>query len=1003
MKRVLSLLLILGLIACSPKTSGKVSKSNPSEAPEAPAAPAPPTLADVPVAPSAPAPLPVDHPYTSYDNDPANARVYVMENGLTVYLSQNKDKPRIQTLFAVRTGSRNDPADATGLAHYLEHMLFKGTSKIAALDWDQEKKILKQISDTYEKRRNTQDEAVRDKLYKIIDSLSFGAAKLAAANEYDKLVAGMGAKYTNAYTSHERTVYINDIPSVELEKFLRLEAERFQELVLRLFHTELETVYEEFNRGQDNDGRKMYAKKMEALFPNHTYGTQTTIGDGEHLKNPSMEKIHEYFERYYVPNNCALVLVGDLDFDETINMIDKYYGDWEPQPVSEPVFPAQLPIISREYYEILGPDQEQVQMAYRFPGISSDDALKVEMIDLILSNGQAGLIDLNLVQKQKVLRGGSYPTTLNDYSVHTFYGYPRAGQSLEEVEELLYGELEKIKKGQFEDWILDAIIKDQKLNRIRQFESNYGRANAFIDAFLHRMDWDEYLARLDKMDRLSKVEIVSFARKNYGKNYVALYKKTGEDPSVLRLKKPQITPVELNREGESAFAKKLKDTPSRQLSPLFINYQEEIGQSNLMSGIPYYHIKNEDNDLFKLYYIIEMGTRHDDKLATAVEYLPYLGTDRYSSEELKKEFFKLGLYFDVFTGSDYVYIYLDGLQESFDEGLKLFEHILQNATADVEAYNKMVDGIIKKRTDSKLNKNVVLNRAMVNYATYGKSNPFTDKLSEEELRAMDPNELVRMIKALCDFEHQVFYYGPDSDASGKSLDRLHPVKSELSPIPPKKQYNHSDFDKTEVYFVDYDMVQTQFILYSRDSKFDANLATASNVFSEYFGGGLSSIVFQEIREAKALAYTAFSTFTTPSDPDEYHYVFGYVGTQTDKLAEASQAMIALLNEMPKADLQFEAAKQAVAKKLESDRVTKESKFWNWRSAKKKGFNKDPRKRIYQELPDFSMEDLDAFFKKHIKGKQYKVLVIGKKADMDLSALEKIGPVTELSLEEIFGF
>ena len=178
------------------------------------------------------------------ENDPLNTIIYTLDNGLKVYMSINQDEPRIQTNIAVNTGSKQDPSDATGLAHYLEHMLFKGTSKIGTVDWEKESKELKKISDLYEERRGVTVEDERKEIYHQIDSISSVAATYAVANEYDKMISSLGAKGTNAYTSLERTVYINDIPSNELEKWLLIESERFGELVLRLFHTELETVYE---------------------------------------------------------------------------------------------------------------------------------------------------------------------------------------------------------------------------------------------------------------------------------------------------------------------------------------------------------------------------------------------------------------------------------------------------------------------------------------------------------------------------------------------------------------------------------------------------------------------------------------------------------------------------------------------------------------------------------------------------------------------------------------
>ena len=214
----------------------------------------------------------LENSFEKVQNDPMNARIYTLDNGLKVYLSVYKDAPRVQTYIAVRAGSKNDPADATGLAHYLEHMLFKGTDKYGSLDYFEEEPLLEEIEALYEEYRqiDMDDTENRDRLWAQIDSVSGEAAKFAIANEYDKMVSNIGAKGTNAYTSAEATVYVNDIPSNQLEKWLDIESERFRMPVFRLFHTELEAVYEEKNRGLDNDGRKMFEALLEGLFQKHT-------------------------------------------------------------------------------------------------------------------------------------------------------------------------------------------------------------------------------------------------------------------------------------------------------------------------------------------------------------------------------------------------------------------------------------------------------------------------------------------------------------------------------------------------------------------------------------------------------------------------------------------------------------------------------------------------------------------------------------------------------------
>ena len=368
-----------------------------------------------------------EFPYESVENDPLGTRIYTLDNGLKVYLSVNRDEPRIQTSIAVRAGSKYDPAETTGLAHYLEHMLFKGNSAISSLDWESEKPLLQEISDLYEKHRAASEKAKKDSIYGLIDSISQIAATYVVPNEYDKMVTSMGAKGTNAYTSFERTVYINDIPSNELSRWLELESTRFKELTLRLFHTELEAVYEEFNGFQDSDYAKEYIAMFNLLFPNHQYGTQTTIGEGEHLKNPSMVNIHEYFDTYYVPNNMAIVLAGDFDFDETINLINDHFGSWQSKEIPAYQAPVEKPIEAVLSADVYGPNTARMSMAYRFGGVDSKDADYLKLIGGILSNGKAGLIDLNLLKKQELVSAQSGPYVLKDYAIFEMAATPKQG------------------------------------------------------------------------------------------------------------------------------------------------------------------------------------------------------------------------------------------------------------------------------------------------------------------------------------------------------------------------------------------------------------------------------------------------------------------------------------------------------------------------------------------------------------------------------------------------
>ena len=942
-----------------------------------------------------------NYEFETVENDPTNTKIYTLTNGLKVYLSVNKDEPRIQTYIAVKAGSKFDPKETTGLAHYLEHMMFKGTHIIGTKDWKHEKVLLDKIAAKFEEHKNEKDEIKKTELYKEIDALSYEASKFAIANEYDKMVSSLGAKGTNAYTSNEKTVYVNNIPSNELEKFLKLEGERFKTLVLRLFHTELETVYEEFNRSQDSDGRWVYQKVLEGLFPNHPYGTQTTIGLGEHIKNPSMYNIRDYFQKYYRPNNVAICLSGDLDPNKTIALIEKSFGDWERNVIEDFIVPEYKPLEKVVVKETFGPQQEMVYMGYRFEGAGTKNALMLSMIDMILANSQAGLIDLDLNLAQKVLKAGSFPMILKDHSVHFLYGVPKQGQTLEEVKDLLLEEIEKVKNGEFDNWLVEAIINNLKLDRIKNIESNRGRANLMVDAFTNGISWENYIFQYERMEQISKNDIVEFAKNYYGNNYVVSYKRIGE-PKRHSVPKPEITQLELDRESKSEFFKEFEKMKSPRLEPVFLNFEESITRSEVNS-LKFSYVKNETNQLFSLSYIFDMGDEHSKEISLAVSYLPYLGTNKYSAEELQKEFYKYGLSFDVNTSSDRMYISLSGLEKNLEAGMELFEHILKNVEPDKKAYQDLVSGILKGRKDAKLNKDVILRKGLISMAKYGKESPFRNFISDKDLNNMDVSKLTAHLKSLTSYKHRIFYYGSRNiEYVNQILTKYHKVKIEKE-IPEKIEFEENSFDKTIVYFTPYDMQQIELYMIAPDQKFNPQLMAVSMLFNEYFGAGLSSIVFQEIREKKALAYSAYAWYSNSREADKNNYLYAYLGTQHDKMENAVNTMLTLLNEMPEAELQFNGAKDAVLKKMESSRKTGESVYWAFESAKKRNLDYDVNKEVYEILKNMTITDLKDFFNNSIKGKKFSICVIGNPKDVDLEILKPLGEVKKLSLEEIFGY
>jgi predicted Zn-dependent peptidase len=944
--------------------------------------------------------------YNFVKNDPMKARFYTLKNGLTVILSENKETPRLQTIIATKAGSKTDPKDHTGLAHYLEHMLFKGTDKYGSLNWAKEKPLLDKIDVLYAKYNRTKDEAIRTTIYHEIDSVSGEAAKFAIANEYDKMMSMLGAKGTNAFTSFEQTAYINDIPSNQIDRWLAVEAERFRNPVLRIFHTELEAVYEEKNRSLDDDGDKVAELLFAKLFQKHNYGQQTTIGTIEHLKNPSLTSIREYFYKNYVPNNMCIIMAGDFNSDELIGKIDQAFAYMKPKPVAAYQFEKEQEITSPIEASVYGPDAEYVSIAFRFPGANTNDAMMLNFMSSVLSNGNAGLMDLNLVKKQEVLEASAGAYTLKDYSVLFIDGKAKEGQKLEDVKKMMLSQIGLLQSGNFDDEILKAIINNYKKSLIQKREQNGGRAFGLLESFTSEVPWDKSVSELEFMTKITKKDIQSFAKKWLNENYVCIYKRSGKDENTEKVKKPAITPVAVNRDAESDFVKKISTTPAATVKPVFVNYEKDIQRNVVKSktnSVSLLSVRNKTNELFTQYYYVEMGALHNKLFPIAMDYLQYLGTDKYSAEEISKKFYTLACDFGVSANQEESYVYLNGLQGNYNEGITLFEHLLKSCKGDEQALLEMIAGIKKKRSDTKLNKNMIRS-GLRSYAQYGARNPFNNELTNEELDNLKAIDLTNILHQLTAYPHKVLYFGPeDGGAISAKLSSVHEMPNSFLTPPEAMRYEFQNQKSNEVIFADYDMVQAEVQWFRNGETYNPDAVPTINMFNEYFGGNMSGIVFQEIRESKALAYSTFASYGTPQRKGDPFSMTAYVGCQADKMKEAIGGMQELLMILPKSEKLFSNSKASLRNSISTSRTTKTGILFSYLNAMKRGLNFDMNEKVYNAIDKMKFADIEQFFNQNISKKPYTLTVVGNDKKMNWDELNKFGSVKKLALKEIFGY
>lgn len=943
--------------------------------------------------------------YKYVTNDPIQTRFYTLKNGLSVILTVNHKEPRIVYRMAVRTGSNNDPKDHTGLAHYLEHLLFKGTDKFGTLDWAKEKPYLDKIDALYEQYGATKDSAARKALYKTIDSISGIAAHFAIANEYDKMMSNIGSQNTNAHTWVEETVYEEDIPANAIDKFLNIQAERFRSPIFRLFHTELEAVYEEKNRSLDNDGSKVQEAMMAGLFPTHNYGQQTTIGTVEHLKNPSLIAIRNYYNKYYVPNNMGLILSGDFDPDVLIKKIDEAFAYMKAKPVQEYKCAPEKPITAPVVKEVFGPSAENMRICFRTPAASSHDAMVLDLASSILSNGKAGLLDLNLNKQQKAQGTQAGLQQYKDYGIFLMVGAPKQGQKLEEVKDLLMEQLQLLKNGKFEESMIKAIVTNEKLGMLQRLDNSTNSAQQLMDAFIKNrgMEWDKEVSYLDDMAKVTKAELLVTVNKYLGDNsYELIYKRKGEDKSIAKVEKPKITPIETNAGKSSDYLKKMEAIPVADIQPLWLDYDKDITLSKSGNADVLY-VQNKTNELFSLYYQFDMGTWNNKLLPLAAQYLQFLSTDKYSAEQISKSFYNIACNFSINATNENTTVTIVGLQENFDKAIGLFEEVLANCKPDETALAALKTRLMKARANAKTDKQNIM-QGLISYARYGAKNPFNAALSDADINSLKADDLVKVLHDLMKYKHRIMYYGPlTNGAFTTAVAKLHTLPATFTDYPEKVNFAPAVQSSTQCLFANYEMVQSEITWVRNDVGYDASKEAVVNVFNNYFGGGMGSVVFQTIRESKALAYSTYAYYSTPTKKEYPFYMVAYVGCQADKMNEAIKGMNELLNELPASDQRFELARTGFKKDLETERITKEGIIASYLKAQQKGWKGDYRKDEYASLANLKLQDVQQMHKEQISGKPYTYCVVASDKKIKLDDLKSIGEVKQLSLEEVFGY
>ncbi|OGR58105.1 MAG: hypothetical protein A2X36_12790 [Elusimicrobia bacterium GWA2_69_24] len=928
--------------------------------------------------------------------DPMKVTVHRLRNGLTVYLSPNDQEPRISAWIAVRAGGAQDPGDSTGMAHYLEHMLFKGSRRLGTTDYGKEAASLDRILQLYEELFRTADPEQRREVYSRIDRANQEAGAYAVPNEMDKLYKALGIRGVNAFTSNEQTVYICDMPKNRLEAWARLEGDRFQHPVFRLFQTEIETVYEEKNRSMDDPDDILGEATEAALWDRHPYG-RPIIGTIAHLKNPSLEKMYRFYGSNYVPNNMAVALSGDFQTAEILALLERTLGQWQPKPLeARPATP--LPKLDQpKKVEVKYEAEEAVVVAWPAAAKLHPDADALRVMDMVFDNSESGLVNLRLNQAQRVKRAGSYGQAHTEGGAWYLSANPKEGQTLEEAEALLLETVKAVQEGEFSEEDLKANILNFEIAEKYKLESNAGRVAAMADAFVGYEDWAHKADWLKRLRAVTKADVVRVARQYLGPGRAVVYRRKGK-PEVPSIPKPAFTKMDIAQGRESAFFGELLKIPAPVIAPKWIKAGRDYSVRSSPSG-RLYAVKNPVNDLFSLSFNFERGQKHERSLCAAFRLLDKAGAGALSAEEFKRKLYGLGLSMDAGCDDEESRVSLSGIEANLPEGLKLLRLRFQEPNIAPDTLAKMADIWIGQHKDNKVDPDAV-NAALSEKVQRGPESSVLNSLTDAEIRSLKEEDLKRLLKGVFGWQRRTGYIGTlSADAAARLLAEPGAV---YQPTPKPETRRYVKTGKPQVFFVHRDMVQSQIGVYSADEAYDPKNYVDYRYYANYMGGGMSAVAFQEIREARALAYSAWAGYLMGGRKGDMNRVAGMLGTQGDKTIEATELLLKLLHQLPPSESRFQESRNSI----EQDYRTSPVKFravpgtvMDWED---QGLRGDPRPARMRKALSYKLDDL-VRFSARFRERPLTVYVLGNRDRVDLKSLEKLGTLTELKIGDLFPY
>lgn len=934
---------------------------------------------------------------------------YKLNNGLTVILNEDHSQTKVFGAVAVNAGGVNDPEDATGLAHYLEHVLFNGTTNVGTINWEEEKVHYNKIIDLFEKLRETPDETARQAIVKEINQESLEQGKYFQTKEFVLLLESIGTSGINAGTSYDYTFFHSMFPPSQSKAWLEIYANEFTNPIFRNFQAELETVYEEYNMYAENPMQNFFNTSLRKMWEGSAY-EKDIIGKSEHLKSPSLKKLMEFYETWYVPENMALVLVGDFETEKIKAEIEATFGKWESRPLTKSTAIDKVALQKKTTIRLKETPYNIGMWSYNAPYLSDDDAIKMQLLNEVLSNNASiGALD-QLETDGDVMAIGSSYMPLKGASILTIQAIPNFDLTQmrqlnpSEIDDLIFDKIKEINKGKLDDKTLNS-VRD---NYIRDFSTGMenfpSRGRYLIEYFISGRNPQDINRYIEQLQEVSVSEIIELSNKYLNSIYLETTSSRGEI-KLQEISKPKIEPILQTIEEPSEFARYMADKMNPPLGKInYIDFNSDIQRAQLADKVQLYFKQNTQNDIFNLIIRYKVGTASIPTLDLAAQLMNNAGIrGNYKPHELKKKMGELGCSYSFSATSNNLIVAISGREKNLEEACKLISMITLMPDLDIKQYNSLIGMEMNNRTVEQHDfQNIAV--AAAQYIIYGEKSPFIDRLSWNELSLININSLTSDFMKATKYEASVHYLaGSPLEESKKRLLNSLAFASGRIAAPEYYERPLKNWEENTIFLINKPDTRQSNITFMipATNAYQIEQDAAIDAYSKYFGEGLGNILFQEIREFRSMAYVAGASVYTPLIPKQPTFLAGRLATQGDKTNDAVDVFFSLIADMPLKKNKAEGVKNNLIYGSITSRPTDRyltQYIENWEMM---GYTEDPTKFHQNNYQKANIDYINQFYAENIKGKPIAVVIVGDKKKIDTKAFEKLGKYQYLNSDKLF--